>query len=175
MKNEYVNTDGEVVPFQKEQRRPNGTLRVQTNNVERSMTQQQYQDECDINFLMKKYDNNINLVPPLNRGVYADMSEIPNYQEMLQTLDLAETAFMALPAQVRKRFGNDPGNLIEFLQDPNNYDEGVKLGLLNKRPDDQITPIKSNDSNDKNEGEKRSKADLRSKPSSKKLDDSSES
>ena len=38
---------------------------------------------------------------------------------------------MALSAEIRSRFGNDPQNLILFLEDPSNRPEAEKLGLVN--------------------------------------------
>lgn len=66
-------------------------------------------------------------------GRYADFSSIQDYREMLDTVRYAQEAFAILPAEMRKRFDNDPSQLLDFVQDPNNYDEGVKLGLLNPR------------------------------------------
>jgi phage internal scaffolding protein len=38
---------------------------------------------------------------------------------------------MALPAQIRSRFDNDPAKLIDFLENEQNHDEAIKLGLVN--------------------------------------------
>jgi len=114
--------------------RENGTLSASLINNEPSMTQQQFKDECDVNHIMKKYITT-GEIHHLNRkqGVYADMSEIKDYQGMLHTVMEAQEAFQSLPADVREKFKNDPSKLIEFVQDPKNYDEGVKLGLYEKK------------------------------------------
>ena len=39
---------------------------------------------------------------------------------------------MALPAQIRSRFENDPAKLIDFLDNSENLDEAIKLGLVSK-------------------------------------------
>lgn len=44
----------------------------------------------------------------------------------------AQEKFDALPASIRKRFDNNPLNMVEFCKDPENHEEGVKLGLFNK-------------------------------------------
>lgn len=114
--------------------RENGTLRVQTINVEPTMTQQQFKDECDINFIMEKY-NKTGLINHINtkKGVYADLSEISDYRDMLDTVRHADDVFMTLPASTRKRFDNDPAKLISFLQDDKNYEEAQALGLLERK------------------------------------------
>ena len=40
--------------------------------------------------------------------------------------------FLDLPAKVRDRFKNDPGQFLEFATDPSNVDELVKMGLATK-------------------------------------------
>lgn len=116
--------------------RPNGSLRIQSLNAEPTMTQQQFAEECDINNILRKHGHDPVAFQALTRqgGVYADFSTITNYQEMLNTVMDAQDAFSSLPAHLRSRFGNDPSQLLDFVQDSKNYDEGVKLGLLNPRP-----------------------------------------
>lgn len=111
-------------------------IRVQTINAEPSMTQQQFKDEADINTIMRKYGADPVAFNALTRkgGVYADFSNLKDYQGMLQEVADAQDAFAALPAQIRARFGNDPGSLISFLGDPDNHAEGVELGLLQPKP-----------------------------------------
>ncbi len=46
----------------------------------------------------------------------------------------AQENFMRLPANIRKRFDNDPAQLIEFINDPNNLDEAINIGLA-KEPE----------------------------------------
>ena len=50
----------------------------------------------------------------------------------------AQEAFNGLPAAVRKRFGNDPGQMLDFLDDPQNASEAVKLGLVDAPQDSQV-------------------------------------
>lgn len=41
---------------------------------------------------------------------------------------------MSLPAELRKRFRNDPGMLLAFLEDPQNRAEAESLGLVDRMP-----------------------------------------
>lgn len=124
----------------------NGRLRVQTINLEPSLTQQQFAADCDINNIMRKYQTTGEFTHLTSKqGRYADFSDITDYREMLDTVKYADEAFASLPADVRLRFKNDPAHLLEFLQDSKNYDEGVKLGLLNPKTGE---PLK-NDLNEK--------------------------
>lgn len=132
-------------PNQVETRRSNGTLDVATLNTDATMTQQQFKDECDINNIMKRYTKTgewSHLAKKVGR--YGDFSNIGDYQSMLDTVIKAEETFMELPAMLRYRFNNKPGELIEFLNNPENYDEGVKLGLITPKGQEQ-NAIKTNE------------------------------
>ena len=39
---------------------------------------------------------------------------------------------MDLPAKIRQRFNNNPAELIAFLQNSDNIEEAVELGLMEK-------------------------------------------
>ena len=102
-------------------------------NKAASMTQAQFQDECDINKIMDRYMRTGCLSDPLSQmkpGTYGDFSDLGDYMENMNKVIEAREMFDALPAKVRERFGNNPGAMIDFVMDPNNQEEAVKLGLL---------------------------------------------
>lgn len=114
-------------------KRADGSIMVATVNEEPSKTQQQFKDECDVNNIVKKYETTGEWLHLTKRqGVYADVSEIKDYHQSLDKVQRANDAFMSLPAEMRLRFKNDPGQLLEFLADPKNKEEGIKLGLYEK-------------------------------------------
>lgn len=136
-------------------RTENGRTRVVTINNETTKTQQQFKDQCDINHIMAKYKltGQIQHIQK-NTGYFLDHSEIPDYQTALNTVIQAQDSFMSLPSDLRKKFGNDPQQLLEFLSDSKNRDEAERLGLINLPPAapptaDVPTSLKPNDSNDK--------------------------
>nr|QJB20028.1 MAG: internal scaffolding protein [Microvirus sp.] len=141
-----------------------GRRRVQTINTEPTRTQQQFAEECDINYIMKKYETTGEFSTHFKQGGrYADFSNITDFQDMLHTVQYAQDAFMTLPAEIRSRFRNDPQQILTFLQDPKNYDEGVKLGLLqprdNQNSGNQTSEKKTKKQNAKNEAEQKMKSD----------------
>jgi len=116
-------------------RHANGRTQVHTINDEKTKTQQHHKDAHDINNIMKKYQKigvDYNRLPPNSKGQYGDFSKHKSYQESVQALIDANNSFMSLPSTVRKRFSNDPQELFDFLNDTNNRDEAIKLGLLDK-------------------------------------------
>lgn len=124
----------------------NGLVGIASENTERSMAHPEFQAECDINNIMKRYQSTGEFQHLTSRqGRYADFSEIKDYQSMCDQVLYAEQAFMSLPAEIRSRFRNNPGELLQFVQDEKNYEEAVKLGLANPRADKTKTETAPND------------------------------
>lgn len=97
-----------------------------------SLTHQEFARECDINWIIKKYETT---------GVMETGSRVPldpdvvsmlptDFQCAMDTLARAQVAFDGLPSSLRDRFANDPARLLAFLNDDNNREEAVKLGLV---------------------------------------------
>lgn len=98
-------------------------------------TKQAFKDEADINNIVARY-RATGMLPHVaaRRGVFADVSKLGDFRTQLDTLTVFKQAFETLPAVLRSRFGNDPATLVEFLQDPANLEESVKLGLREALP-----------------------------------------
>lgn len=109
--------------------------RVQTEIEGESMTQQQFKNQCDINQILKKFEKT-GMITHLNnyQGNYGDFSKVQNFKQNLDMVMSAQVAFDSLPAAIRKRFGNDPSQLIDFVGNNENYDEALKLGLISPKP-----------------------------------------
>lgn len=76
-----------------------------------SPVQQQFRDEVDVNVIVHRFG--IGQPVALNTmGVYADFTGIYDYESALERIKGAQDRFMLLPAEVRSRFANDPGQLI---------------------------------------------------------------
>ena len=97
---------------------------------EPSLAQQHFKDECDINTILRQF-NVTGLLPqsPLSPR-YGDFTGIVDYQSALNAVMAAEDGFMTLPADTRAMFGNDPEQLINFLDNPANKEQAIKLGLV---------------------------------------------
>lgn len=104
--------------------------------LSKSMTQQHFAEDVEINAIVERFNRTGILGDPAaidaRRAVFGDFSNREEYHLVLNKLNLAVDAFMALPADVRSKFDNDPANVIEFLSKPENYEEAVKLGLLSE-------------------------------------------
>ena len=98
------------------------------------LTQQSAKDECDINLIVERAKrgsdiNHVNSRSPM----YGDFTQLPtDLRDCLVQVKKAEEAFMSLDPFVRKRFSNDPAELMDFLKDPKNRQEAIDLGLVAK-------------------------------------------
>lgn len=102
-----------------------------------SLTKQSFKAECDINRVMAKY-RQTGLIPQVV-GQQASFVDVPSmtYHEAQNALARANQGFAALPSEIRKRFGNSPMAFLEFMENPENIPEMVKLGLatIPERPE----------------------------------------
>lgn len=95
-----------------------------------SRTEQSHKNSCNIEKIISRYYKTGLLQQRLQKGVYGDFTGYGEYHECVTKLQDAHGDFMAIPAKIRKRFHNDPGELIEFVLDESNRDEAVELGLV---------------------------------------------
>lgn len=99
--------------------------------LEPTSAQQHFKDECDINYILKNFGIEALATNPLTPR-YGDFSDVVDYHSALNSVIAAESEFMALPANIRTRFDNDPAKLIDFMENPANRQEAESLGLIAK-------------------------------------------
>lgn len=117
--------------------------RVYTKFTLPSKTDQSFKEDCDVNIVLKKFMKTGQLTH-VNRKTasYSDVSEVPNLLDAHVQLSEAKKAFMKLPAELRKKLGNNPLALDEYLRDPENLEEAIQYGLLEKRAKPAKEPSK---------------------------------
>lgn len=101
----------------------------------KSRTKQSEAADADINVLMKRYERTGTFVEPGRPGVirqatFGDFSQLGDLTQTLNLVDEAHMRFMALPATLREKFGNDAAELLRFVNDPVNLVEAIDLKLL---------------------------------------------
>lgn len=107
---------------------------------EPSKAVQSERDECDINTIVQRFGLTGRLPQNVRMPQYGDFEGIADYQGALNAVRAAATGFMAFPADLRARFHNDPGLLIEFVSREENRDEAVRLGLIPKKQ--EVTAVR---------------------------------
>lgn len=102
---------------------------------------QQFKEEVDINNILSRYERTGQLTHiSASMPQYGDFSMVTDYQTAVQQVDEAREEFMSLPAKIRSEFDNDPHKLIEFLDNPENDQAAIDLGLKEgeKTPDPPV-------------------------------------
>lgn len=96
-------------------------------------TKQEFADDADVNKIVARCLRTGTDIFSLGQRVapvFADVSELGDWRDMLEKVQNAQDAFMELPIETRKRFQNDPGQLLAFISDVKNREEAIKLGLV---------------------------------------------
>ncbi len=100
-----------------------------------SRTKQSFKDETDINLIMARHKAS-GVIDHLNthQGDYGNFIGYQDYHTSLNQILEAEDAFLTIPAKTRSIFDNDPGKFLAFVQNPDNLDEMIELGLAPPKP-----------------------------------------
>lgn len=102
-----------------------------------SMTVQSQAEDADINVMLRRFGV-LGQMPVADRlPEYGDFTGISDYQSALHAITEAEDRFLALEPKIRARFDNDPQLLLEFVSNPSNRPEGIKLGLFKELTDEE--------------------------------------
>ncbi|AXL14755.1 internal scaffolding protein [Microviridae sp.] len=101
-----------------------------------SRTKQSFKDECNINNIMAKFQKTGAIDHYTKYGPQYGEQTQEGLMEAMNTVIKAEEMFAELPSSVRKRFANDPGEFIAFVEDPANREEVRKIGIVKGRATD---------------------------------------
>ena len=100
------------------------------------ITRQEFAEECDINNMIADFKQT-GMFKHVNkhaeRGIYANLPDVHDYQEALIQASRADAAFAALPSKIRQKWDNDPRKLLRALADPDQRQELEDMGILEKR------------------------------------------
>jgi len=113
-------------------KRANGSRRVSFITDAGSVVEGHHKNDVDINNVMKKYRVTGFLESNAHEAQYGDFTNATDFHDMKNRIIEAEMEFSKLPAHLRTRFNNDPGQLLSFLDDPQNLSEAQELGLCPK-------------------------------------------
>jgi phage internal scaffolding protein len=113
--------------------------KVQFNTEGESLTQQHFAEDTMVNNIIKKYDKD-GIILHVNRGtaLYGDFSKVTDFTEALEIINQAKDSFSNIPSEIRKQFDNDAGKFYQFVSNPKNKDEIIKLGLATERVVDSV-------------------------------------
>jgi len=108
---------------------------------EPTKTLQSCKDDCDLNLIVDRMIKTGEQIPATSIQDYGDFTGAEDYHTLMNKLIDAQDAFSTLDAPVRERFNNDPGQLFQFLNNENNRQEAINLGLLVQPETPSAAPI----------------------------------
>jgi len=111
---------------------------VSDNNAlhcdDESLTRQEFKEESDINTIISAFGIGENPIEAQKWVTNVDITEeTTDFQSAMNQLVAAAAQFNSLPARVRSQFDNDPAAFVDFVSNPDNGDEMVRLGLAEIR------------------------------------------
>lgn len=106
-----------------------------------SLTVQDEKDETDINYIVNKYADGQKGIATLDLGdssqysylQFGDATLPGDYSTALELVSGVREEFYSLPAYVRAKFGHDPMNFIEQLNDPATLEYLQQQGLYGSK------------------------------------------
>ncbi len=115
-------------------------LKVGLKTKNDNLVEQHHKDDVDINKIIPRYDKSGVLQEMMEfEGQYADLTGI-NYQDMVDTVANANSAFETLPSELRAMFDHDPAKMLSFMDDESNNEKMYELGLKS-RPKPEIDEV----------------------------------
>lgn len=106
--------------------------------LDRSLTQQSFADDADINVLVRRFGLDGELPVGVRMPTFGDFTGVGDFQDAIEAVKLASDAFKEMPARVRARFDNDAGKFVEFCSDPANFEEAKGLGLVSAEAAERV-------------------------------------
>jgi len=103
-------------------------------------TKPEFKESCDINHILNKYQKTGQLPIMQKTPLYEDFSSVPDYQGSLNIIIKAEEQFNNLPSDIRKKFENDPSKFLEFVDNKDNSEAMIKMGLKEAEFQPEIIP-----------------------------------
>lgn len=99
-----------------------------------SKAKQSFQEECDINTIVKRFGITGQLPEGVRAPTYGDFTNTFDFHTAMNAIASARESFDRMPAEVRARFNNDPGAFVDFCSNEDNLAEMEKMGLTNPKP-----------------------------------------
>lgn len=115
--------------------------RLVQNTQGESKTKQQFKTQCDVNHIIQQYDRGGVITHGNAASPQYGVAPKIDYHSAMNIVVEANAAFEALPANVRKRFDNDPAKFMDVIHDEKYHDDMVELGLLIPKEEEVKTDV----------------------------------
>lgn len=106
------------------------------------IVEQSHKAEVDINNIVKRHGMDLIQKTALLQSKLYQFDDVTgnDFQEAMFKVAKAKESFLRMPSEIRKRFDNDAAKFLDFVQNPDNSEQLVEMGLaLPPVPDDPVS------------------------------------
>lgn len=121
------------------------------DGIEIVLTEQSHRAEVDVNNIVKRHGMDLIQQTAALQELTYDNVPGNDFQEAMLMITKANETFEGMPSEIRKRFENDPAKFLDFVQDEQNVNELIEMGLA-KPPEKEPSPIQVQVVNDYSSG-----------------------
>lgn len=103
------------------------------------LTEQSHKSEVNINNIVKRHGMDLIAKTALLKTpeyVFDDVTG-NDFTEAMLKVTKAQQQFDAMPSQIRKKFDNSAAQFMDFVQNPDNTDALIDMGLAKRVPPEQ--------------------------------------
>lgn len=106
------------------------------------ITEQSHKAEVDINNIIRRHGVDMIAKTAAMQAPNMRFDDVTgnDFQEAMNIILKAEDSFMQLPSKIRKEFNNNPAEFLDFVQNPENQDRMIELGLAEAPPVPEAPP-----------------------------------
>lgn len=107
------------------------------------LTEQSHKDEVNINNIVKRHGVDLIAKTAALQTAEYQMDDITgnDFQEAMLKVTKAQQTFESMPSALRKKFDNNPAQFMDFVQNPDNQDSLVEMGLAQRLPTNQPVEV----------------------------------
>lgn len=97
-----------------------------------SMAFQSEKDDTMIEAYLRRYRATGFLGDPQRKAAatFGDFSGLEDYQTLQNKMCAVKEHFEALPSNIRRFFGDEPANFVNFVTNPSNFQKAIDMGLI---------------------------------------------
>lgn len=97
-------------------------------------TEQSHKEEVNINNIVKRHGIDLVQKTAMLQSADYQFDDIPgnDFAEAMIKVTKAQQTFDSMPSQLRKKFNNSPAEFLDYIQDKNNIDSLVEMGLAQR-------------------------------------------
>ena len=106
--------------------------------------EQSHVKECDINEIVRRHGKDLvqqSVSLMQSQAFRFDDVTGNDFQEAMEKVTKAQESFDSLPSKVRREFDNNPAKFMDFVQNPDNSQKLVEMGLAQRLPENQPVEV----------------------------------